>query len=69
MFFLYSYNATFIQKIFRKTEKEIGLFVNFMFHNPLIKIINYNDYVEHINLTAVEIQDASDTSKSAQLEG
>ena len=67
--FLYSYEANFIQGLLKKNEKKLARFFNFTFRytDDVLSLNNskFDDFVDRIYPTELEIKDTTDTYKSA----
>ena len=68
-FFLYSYDADFIQRRLKKSEKKLARSFNFTFrYIDDVLSLNYSrfgDFVDRIYLIELEIKDTTDTDRSA----
>ena len=68
-FFLYSYEAHFIQRLLKKSEKKLALCFNFTFRyiDDVLSLNNsrFGDFVDRIYSIEIEIKDTSDTNRSA----
>ena len=67
--FLYNYDAEFIQELLRKKDKKLAISFNstFRYIDDVLSLNNtkFGDYVERIYPIKLEIQDTTDTAKSA----
>jgi hypothetical protein len=68
-FFLYSYDADFIQRRLKKSEKKLARSFNFTFrYIDDVLSLNYSrfgDFVDRFYLIELEIKDTTDTDRSA----
>jgi hypothetical protein len=68
-FFLYSYDADFIHRRLKKSEKKLARSFNFTFrYIDDVLSLNYSrfgDFVDRIYLIELEIKDTTDTDRSA----
>ena len=69
-FFIYSYEAHFIQGLLKKSEKKLArCFFNFTFRyiDDVLSLNNsrFGDFVDRIYSIEIEIKDTSDTNRSA----
>jgi hypothetical protein len=67
--FLYSYEADFIQGLLKKNEKKLARSFNFTFHyiDDVLSLSNsrFGDFVDHIYHIELDINDTTDTDRSA----
>jgi hypothetical protein len=67
--FLYSYEADFIQGLFKKNEKKLARSFNFTFRyiDNVLSLNNsrFGDFVDRIYPIELEIKDTTDTDRSA----
>jgi len=67
--FFYSYEANFIQGFLKKNEKKLARFFNFTFRytDDVLSLNNskFDDFVDRIYPTELEIKDTTDTYRSA----
>jgi hypothetical protein len=68
-FFIYLYEAYFIQGLLRKNEKKLACSFNFTFRYIddvlSLNILRFGDFVEHIYPIELEIKDTTYTDRSA----
>ena len=68
-FFLYSYEADFIQGLLKTNEKKLARSSNFMFRyiDDVLSLNNsrFGDFVDRIYPIKLEIKDTTDTDRSA----
>ena len=67
--FLYSYEADFIQGLLKKNQKKLARFFNFTFRyiDDVLSLNNsrFDDFVDRIYPIELEIEDTTDTDRSA----